>query len=195
MSDTHLTAKSGAILRARFPELWFALDTTYYRGAPWTMTATDGSNEAGYLLQGAQRAQAKFIQIHGHRPHTWDSIDRAFANEVRYQFNRGTVFQRPAAGLSACLTNLAIERREKFDPNNAVRRKKHAGQNANERNAITSNRRGHAPSENGVPMLQNHVTAAGETSADRRARAERATQGRCTPGTSLFSVPTHGYGY
>lgn len=109
------TAQAQA-LAAKWPRTHQALQSCYYQGEGWTQTSKDGKNDAGYALQGLQRAASAAQSLHSHRGVTPATCDIAFARETYYHHARGTKFRRPVAGLSACWAALVLERPGKLYP-------------------------------------------------------------------------------
>lgn len=102
------------MMRRKWPATWGALVETYYTDAGWCTTTDAGTNECGYLLASLNRYESLWRDRHGHRDVPQGTLDRAAANEVRYQASRGRVFRRTAAGLSACICALPMERPERI---------------------------------------------------------------------------------
>jgi hypothetical protein len=97
----------------QWPETFKALKETYFPGASFGLPGEMPAN-GNYLLAGLKR-YADFVRTeHGHHGFSQGVMDRTAAHEVFYVYNRGRKFNRPAAGLSACICNIAIERPERL---------------------------------------------------------------------------------
>lgn len=97
----------------KWPRTYAALVATYFRSETF---ATPGEYPANgnYMLAGLGRFADVWNANHAHRNVPQTALDAAAAHEIYYLANRSRKFNRPAAGLSACLTNLALERPERI---------------------------------------------------------------------------------
>ena len=108
-----------------WPRTFAAFSATYFRYAEFGSPG-DPMRNAQYLLQGMLRYRSTWDAEHGHRNVPQTALDAAAAHEIYYQWNRSYKPQRPAAALSACLVQLAIQRPERI-LERAPRSKQEAG--------------------------------------------------------------------
>jgi hypothetical protein len=102
-------------LRRQWPHTAMALASTYFPNEHWAVTAAGRYNRAGYALWGLARARDQAWQIYGRARYSEGGLDRAFARETRYHFERGTEFRSPIHALAACWYNLVCERPERLE--------------------------------------------------------------------------------
>lgn len=98
---------------AAWPETFKALTETYFDSRTFGNPGEVPAN-GNYMLAGLQRYDTTWQDNHGHHGVQRATLDRAAAHEVRYLWNRSRRFTRPAAALSACINNIALERPERI---------------------------------------------------------------------------------
>lgn len=114
-------------LRSLWPLTYAAVRETYYSAPEFGQTRANGQNDAGYLLQGLSRYRALATDRHQHRDISLGALDAAAAREVRYQWGRGRLFDRPCAALSSCWCHLVVERPERIFAAAATVRRRETG--------------------------------------------------------------------
>lgn len=98
---------------SQWPETFKALAETYFTARTFGSPGEIPAN-GNYLLAGLQRYSDVVRASHAHHGFSQATLDGCAAHEVFYLWNRGRKFIRPAAGISACICNIALERPERM---------------------------------------------------------------------------------
>lgn len=104
-----------------FPLTACRLETTYFPDLKSSVTDAKGHNPAGYLVWQLHRAYSHAQALHGELRGSLAACDQHFSAEVRYHWEKQTVFRNTIPALGACWFNLVHERGERFRQCNIVR--------------------------------------------------------------------------
>ena len=141
------------LLQHNWPATCMAVRQTFFQQRTFGTTTVGGQNDAGFLLTCLTRFQSDWASLHSHRNIGRWALDRAAADEVRYQWQRGRQYTRPAAALGKCIQCLTRERPEKIFRIADQQRRQNENATTNTSKSAESDRRGHGTNTSDMSLL------------------------------------------